>query len=1003
MLMRVVRAKPEVTTGRAAPLPHFRAPRLRTACVCMDALRAVCARERLLDVTRWTLQLTCGLFLEPAVARNSLQMTDAWNRGSASSPWNFTRGDDDFDLDPLAGTSDIVGAFPAKFETEDAVASQAPASPKYSCSAKASTSIGAAQASINTYEKKCLPPSSAPTATTSRRQSISEGMGAAGIAEKAARRRGSKGEGPLAEAFGFGRRTSVIFARHGSVDITQNIVPRRPSVMESSALLEHQAALMMRQQPQQQRFQQPLRSSQPQQIDSAYPGFVRRPSTADSRPNSRRQSFNLDDPSKSNERRRSLRRMSALTVGEPMPRVHAQNNGAIRRASLSRDQARAANMQFGVFLQQQRDLQIRSPPLNRRPPIGPVDSSEAFMSELYARRESQGSRRRSLSHQRRSSPPFERGANRAKSAIELHGAACVIQRHYRGRKDRLITQKWIGAVSKLRKTFIDEKARDAGALENPLYSNAALAAREALRGTPQVIAALDEAWHACIRASGRPDATGMTREEYFVMARKIYLAIKCLDGDEDISVQDVLEAAEEDWIADSEGGAELSEEAFKHCWFQLADVHVDDIDATEYADWIREIVTEMTMTTEEQKADALITSKVILQIQQWRPDHELLDVIRTEAEISVRDFRRTYTAWCKQFEPEALNTGVGRRPARQRSRSDNAPPPSPRRSQDSILEKSSEADSDGDKLGKLATSAPPGRHGSRPGSSPRRSSVTPPLGVKVDPLPGEEQLEDPLPSMTEPPKSSFSRKLGTFNSGDETQTPSAMMRDAGLIKEPSVPGSPRSRPGSARPGSASVFSDRPNSGGLREITLADWQKTLEVNQTRPSTSQTRPSSASSTAEKNFAALQNLPRSGSPVGNPATWSRPASPRDERPWAREFKGRAPLVTFGARLLDLGFACNRLVAEISARCVLVSRDTGWPCTEVPVSFGSNVTSLPMTVLSGSPATSMKNWQLGARLMAKARTGIGEAELRSLCSRLAHPPLAKRGPNDYLPVLQG
>ena len=79
------------------------------------------------------------------------------------------------------------------------------------------------------------------------------------------------------------------------------------------------------------------------------------------------------------------------------------------------------------------------------------------------------------------------------------------------------------------------------------------------------------------------------------------------------------EAAEDDWVADSGGGHQLSEEAFKKCWFQLADVHCDRIDAGEYADWIREVIMEMTMSTKAQESiDEFVTPDMIEEIEAWR-------------------------------------------------------------------------------------------------------------------------------------------------------------------------------------------------------------------------------------------------------------------------------------------------------------------------------------------------------------------------------------------------
>ena len=49
---------------------------------------------------------------------------------------------------------------------------------------------------------------------------------------------------------------------------------------------------------------------------------------------------------------------------------------------------------------------------------------------------------------------------------------------------------------------------------------------------------------------------------------------KAGDGEVDIDVDDVLETAQEDWDADTDGLSHLTEEAFTRCWFQLIDVSV---------------------------------------------------------------------------------------------------------------------------------------------------------------------------------------------------------------------------------------------------------------------------------------------------------------------------------------------------------------------------------------------------------------------------------------------
>jgi hypothetical protein len=1029
-------------------------------------------------------------------------MVDGWSAAAATthSPWHFRTGDDSDgdDLPPPVVLNQTPSVNPD--ETAAPAAQRAGSSSTRHSPTENMGILHKAERSASGDER----PDAAigVNATATRRRSLAEGLGGGGLAGSAARRRGSMGEGPLAESLGFAssRRGSMVIGRRRSMVAADGNAVRRGSLSgETTEYLERQAALMLTQSPPQ----------QPERQQLSFAAGERRHSSLGDRSTLQLHSLDSELAQFPDGRRRSVRRGSYKVRGDdhslgamrsrraslqirpqenltddmamrshPSMQDNLTNDMARRRSSLHMDAARTSNINFTAYVEQQRHFTDESTMQERpsdntfaafrrsiRPESG--DSTMAIETHpvLSSLDVSIGSQpgspltlksRRDLPQNLGRSPPRNFGAQPVGSMSSLeraqHGAlqkaACTIQRVYRGRANRAATEQWIGAVTKLRHSFIDKKAEAAGALDNPLYSNSALAARDALRNTPEVIAALDEAWNACIRASGRPDATGLTREEYFVMSRKIYLAIKCLDADDDISVDDVLEAAEEDWLEDSEGKAELSEQAFKTCWFQLADVHVDDIDASEYSDWIREIITEMTMTTEAQGEDELINPDIISRIEQWRPDSDLLDSIRVEADITMREFKDVNNTWLKMFEPESI------KPARksvaglrQRSQSQGANshadkrtstlPSAPRRSLAAIgppaikEEPGSEEASFRSKPGENSFSKPesasaplPGRRGSsRPGSSPRRLSVTPPTGVRVDPEPGEEVDDDEtiLPGADAAAMKSFSRKLSMFKSVAESQTPSQMLRETGLVRDTSAAGSPRppsggprppsggprppsgglggERRGSTRPTSAISErrgSSRPTSGDRREFTVGDWQKS--IGESWP----THPSSRSSTPSQSFIQKPtSMARDGHPVGDPSTWLRPETPRDARPWTRSLLGRAPRVRFHSRALDLGTACNRLVAEISARSVAASHDTGWPVAQVYVIFGTSTLPLPMMVLFGSAAMQMTASEVGARLMLYARGGLGETELRVLCAKLAYPPLRRNGPNDYLPVI--
>ena len=151
---------------------------------------------------------------------------------------------------------------------------------------------------------------------------------------------------------------------------------------------------------------------------------------------------------------------------------------------------------------------------------------------------------------------------------------------------------------------MDDRALKAGAADSPLYTDTALAARDALRSTTEVEASLAAAWAACRACVGRPDATGLTQNEYKTMTRKMYLVIKLKETDAELDVADAEQAAKEDWLADSQGRDEISEEDFKRCWFELADVNTESISAAAYASFVDDVVRHATVTSGEGKTVA---------------------------------------------------------------------------------------------------------------------------------------------------------------------------------------------------------------------------------------------------------------------------------------------------------------------------------------------------------------------------------------------------------------
>lgn len=101
-------------------------------------------------------------------------------------------------------------------------------------------------------------------------------------------------------------------------------------------------------------------------------------------------------------------------------------------------------------------------------------------------------------------------------------AASVIQRCWKGRKRRRLIIRWREAAAALRASYLDERAMKAGAESSPLYTNAALAARDALRKTDEVEAALSAAWASC-RAC--VSAHGFRKKEYKRMSRLLCMSV----------------------------------------------------------------------------------------------------------------------------------------------------------------------------------------------------------------------------------------------------------------------------------------------------------------------------------------------------------------------------------------------------------------------------------------------------------------------------------------------
>ena len=160
---------------------------------------------------------------------------------------------------------------------------------------------------------------------------------------------------------------------------------------------------------------------------------------------------------------------------------------------------------------------------------------------------------------------------------------------------RKAAQAFVAAVEQAKKMFLDPDALAAGASDNPLYSAAAMHIRGSLLHSEEVKAALTESWESLVP----DDVAEMSREEYFTMMRKLYLFGAIEARDADLDPDDAISSAGKDWEVDSGGRDGLTREAFDRCWFQLADLNTEEVDADVYADWIRLTVSKLTYPTSD--------------------------------------------------------------------------------------------------------------------------------------------------------------------------------------------------------------------------------------------------------------------------------------------------------------------------------------------------------------------------------------------------------------------
>ena len=133
----------------------------------------------------------------------------------------------------------------------------------------------------------------------------------------------------------------------------------------------------------------------------------------------------------------------------------------------------------------------------------------------------------------------------------------------------------------------DETARQAGAERNPLYTPEMLVKRDQLRTNPVVTDALHAAWERFKEARGDGDCIYWPM--YQAMCRKIYILFKIQRREHYLEPTDALDEIQRDWPVDSGGKEHMTKDDFCLCFFQLADVHTDDVEAASYANLVKSV------------------------------------------------------------------------------------------------------------------------------------------------------------------------------------------------------------------------------------------------------------------------------------------------------------------------------------------------------------------------------------------------------------------------------
>ena len=233
-----------------------------------------------------------------------------------------------------------------------------------------------------------------------------------------------------------------------------------------------------------------------------------------------------------------------------------------------------------------------TPMASRPPPVDVSDSMELILSPI---------------------PKSQHGIRKEKYARIIQSAWQSCRDRKRG---KCMLNLW-PSLSELRKLYLDEGAINAGAKGSVLYTDEMIIQREMLRKDPLVRRALEYFW-SCIP---KAESDRLSKEECMCIARKLYLII-CLEQGETPNPASWRPSAESDFESDSSVRGFLSQDDALRSWFQLADLHTDDVSGVAYAGWLRRKAQQMTCAYSGEGAQVLAAAGV--RVREWRDDSEIM-------------------------------------------------------------------------------------------------------------------------------------------------------------------------------------------------------------------------------------------------------------------------------------------------------------------------------------------------------------------------------------------